>query len=280
MYIRLEIQNPGRASSGSLRAITLGALGGTLGQSENCDWVLQDEGNAVPDKVATILFDGQRFVLWTHATGLSVNGARRALAPDRQVVLQNEDTVFIGALEIAVRIGSLAHVEKRLQALEALVLERNDAVTDLLAGSSTRQTKTPDLTEVDPVTLLDQSSERQTNLDPLALWDTKKQPQSATAASGLQTVIDMPSRSATTAGSAPSAQGFDPVSLPAIRKDSFSFEEAPAESDLLLATVLDPAEIEAHVAVNLDPSSEDFGARCWAVYRDRVAALKKQKGIS
>jgi predicted component of type VI protein secretion system len=280
VHIRLDIQNPGRARSGSPRSITFGALGGTIGQSENCDWVLQDEGNAVPDKAATILFDGQRFVLWTHATGLSVNGARRALAPGRQVVLQDEDTVSIGALEIGVRIGSLAHVEKRLQALETLVLERSDAVADLLDGASPRQTNPPALTEVDPITLLDQSSERQTNLDPLALWDPKKQPPAATAASGLETVMDMPSRIAATASSAASPQGFDPVSLPAIRKDSFGFEEVPAESDLPLAAVLDPAEIEAHVAVILDPSSEVFGARCWAVYRDRVAALKKQKGIS
>lgn len=275
MKIKFEIQNPENTPSGVKHCAVFGASGGSVGAGDPCDWVVQNLNGKIPEILATITYDGQRFLMDVAGQCIRVNGASRPLSAGRRFVLCDGDTVRFDDLSLAVRVGSQAYLDHRVITLETLVTQDSDSLENLLLQTASSVLKSTDSeAHLDPIELLDSTLESSQGTDPLALWGSQADRKAGKSDNPLLSVLSYPSTALTSTLDAVSRGGFDPVSAPTIRKDIHGFEELASCEANILPAVLDPGTIERHVAYYCDPSDADFTTQCWAQFRYRLAELK------
>ena len=267
----MEILNPSLGKEGCLRSVIFAETGGTIGGDPNANWTIQDRAGGVPDHCGDIIHDGTGYVLRALAPVIHVNGTRNPLRADRCVVLSDQDRLALGQLEIAIKIGPRAYVEDRLLPLETLVVESSDVLAALIndeVGSGGLSSGDPEA--FDPMVLLARDGPLQSNLDPMANFASGAR---AHATDDLMKIIDANGVRAKLATTDLGQGRFDPVSTPALRSEKFGFEELVApERNPGLAEHFAPNVIEAEVAKEIDPGSDEFMKRCWQRFTEKYHA--------
>lgn len=108
------------------------SLGGYIGSAIDATWRIQDLSGQIPNVAARISFIDQRFTLEVFGTAaVRLNGAASSIPAGRPVVLNDNDHLVIGDLNIAVRISEELSVPQT-HGLSGLVQPSNMADNTLL----------------------------------------------------------------------------------------------------------------------------------------------------
>lgn len=105
MRLLLTVLGLQRSTLGDRSTHIFGEIGGTLGRSASCDWILPDERNTLSARHARISHNGRGFVVTdTSTNGVYLNAVDAPLGRDQSAPLSNGDTIYIADYIISVAI--------------------------------------------------------------------------------------------------------------------------------------------------------------------------------
>ncbi|CAN7530341.1 type VI secretion system-associated FHA domain protein TagH [Bosea sp. LjRoot90] len=105
MRLLLTVLGLQRSTLGDRSTHIFEEVGGTLGRSANCDWILPDERNTLSARHARISHNGRGFLITdTSTNGVYLNAVDAPLGRDQSAPLANGDTIYLADYIISVAI--------------------------------------------------------------------------------------------------------------------------------------------------------------------------------
>jgi predicted component of type VI protein secretion system len=120
-------------------AVTIGQDGGVIGRQSGCAWVLDDPEGHVSKRHCRVDFVSGRYrITDTSTNGVFLNDTTNRVGYGVSAVLQEDDRLFIGSYEIAVRLSTRepAPQQRREEPAPAPMLGDDEPVTAVPEGKS------------------------------------------------------------------------------------------------------------------------------------------------
>lgn len=124
MKLTMQVNNVTGVFPGTRIAHVFTLRGGLVGAAPDADWMLQNSDRKLPEQVAKIVAQGERFCIVALPEGnIRINEAHSVLAPGRQIILNDRDVLHFHGLEVSVRVSNASMAEDSFdgQRLEAVV---------------------------------------------------------------------------------------------------------------------------------------------------------------
>jgi len=158
-HIRFVIVNTQQLEPGLAAACSFDNGGGSIGASDNNNWVLRDRKNSVHDTHCFIDFFDHQFCLTDNSDACYINGASMPVGRGQRVRLNENDQLTLGEYQVRVYLQEDNPRHHASQTLEQLMLSREatDTLHDDKPAQSDGSVTRPEKQEVDdPLAALDE----------------------------------------------------------------------------------------------------------------------------
>lgn len=128
-HIRFVIVNTQQLEPGLAATCSFDNGGGSIGASDNNNWVLRDRKNSVHDTHCFIDFFDHQFCLTDNSDACYINGASMPVGRGQRVRLNENDQLTLGEYQVRVYLQEDSPRHHASQTLEQLMLSRESADT-------------------------------------------------------------------------------------------------------------------------------------------------------